>query len=104
VSAVSADEKIRGVSIKRFKARAALATAKVLLLSEEEEDGDFFCDAIASRFSDLDLERAVVRTGAVRELKAATKGRLDDVAISNAVDILADIRRTIMVVIANQNE
>jgi hypothetical protein len=43
----------------------------------------------------------VVLTGAVREVKAATKGQEDDAARSSAVDILADIR-TIMVIRTNE--
>ncbi len=44
----------------------------------------------------------MVLKGAIGEEKAATKGREDDVASSNAVEILTDIRRTIMVVAKNE--
>jgi hypothetical protein len=44
-----------------------------------------------------------VLTGAGREEKAATKGREEHVDMSNAVDILTDIRRIIMVVLYGKN-
>jgi hypothetical protein len=39
----------------------------------------------------------MLATGALREVKAVTKGRLDNVAMSSAVDTFADDCRTIMV-------